>query len=108
MAPTLAAPQATSISADRESFPVQGKIAAYCSEWGNLYMTIAQLRDKGIAQRIVRQSILNSELPDEVKNQVDDILDITYVQFAALTPEQIGEIVFTACVQQITGVRRQA
>lgn len=71
-------------------------------------MNVAQLRDQGIPPQTVLNSMLRSNLPDDVKREAPNIIKLVYEKFANIPPEEIGPAVYGACMELNTGIRREA
>ena len=72
----------------------------------DVFYTVAVLRDKGVDPQIVYQSMIESELPVDVKEEAANIVTLVY-SVPELSPDEIGFAIFGQCVENMTGIRRQ-
>lgn len=87
---------------------IQQRIANHCNFLAQVFSTVAELRDQGIAPDVVVRAIQGAgdELPDDIKGHAEDIVAIVYGVLATNKPEEIGAMVFGQCYSHNTGVRR--
>lgn len=74
---------------------------------GDVFHTVALLRDQGMDPSAVYAGMMASELPDDVKSEALNIITLVY-SVPELSPDEIGFAIFGQCVEQMTGIRRQA
>lgn len=87
---------------------IQQRISNHCELVANVFFVTAQMRDKGIDPIAVYVSMLQSDLPDELKKAGEDIIGVVYGVLKDRPADEIAVLAYGTCMQHNTGVRRQA
>lgn len=95
----------STLAADRQNMVIQERASNYCKFVADVFYTVAVLRDQGTDPNVIYQSMLASNLPDDMKAEAANIIVLVY-SVPELTPDEIGFAIYGQCVENITGVRR--
>lgn len=94
-------------NSDRQNNIIRERVANYCKFMADVFYSVAEMRDQKIDPQVVYQSMLASELPDDIKKEAANIVTMVY-GMPELSPDVIGFAIFGQCVENMTGIRRQA
>lgn len=93
------------LPASKDNSIIQQRQASYCTFLANVFYAVAELRDQKVDPQTVYNSMMESELPDDIKQAAGDIVVLVY-STPELSPDEIGFAIFGQCMEQQTGVRR--
>ena len=93
------------LPAAKNNSAIQSRIESQCTFLANVFYQVAVFRDQKVAPQTVLDGMLASELPDDIKHEAVNIINMVY-SAPGLTADEIGFAIFGQCMELNTGVRR--
>ena len=93
------------LPAAKNNSAIQARIESQCTFLANVFYQVAVFRDQKVAPQAVLDGMLASDLPDDIKKEAAEIINMVY-SAGALTPDENGFAIFGQCMELNTGVRR--
>ena len=93
------------LPAAKNNSAIQSRIESQCTFLANVFYQVAVFRDQKVSPQAVYDGMMASELPDDIKKEAAEIINMVY-SAGTLSADEIGFAIFGQCMELNTGVRR--